>query len=117
MVCPKNDALVQTSLTLSTVPKWEFSGAKTKRSLGGPRQDRRVPGESLAPLNRPGSDSRERRSGLARCHSNERCITAYTGEENEFHEKAYRYSLDGQTRLNTVRPLPCILGGYLKKGK
>lgn len=40
---------------------------KKQKSLQEPRQDCRAAGEPLAPLNRPGSVSRDRRCGLARC--------------------------------------------------
>ena len=51
-------------LSRNDVLSWAFSGAETKRNLGDPRQDCWATGESLAPLNRPGSESRGRRSCL-----------------------------------------------------
>lgn len=47
-----------------------------KKSLEEPRQGWRAAGEPLAPLNRPGSESRGRQCVLARCHGK----TSFTGK-------------------------------------
>ena len=77
-------------LSRNDVLSRKFSGAETKRSLGEPRQDCRAAGESLAPLNQPGSGSKL--------------------DGHPLFQPAMHYSLHGRRKRVLRKSLPLLSG-------